>query len=63
MEEVGGGDVNGMAGPREQVVVSYRDVEHLVCDVTQEDGDLRGCNEAAFTSGGITVHRGGAVRG
>ena len=40
MEEVGGGDTNGMAGPREQVLVSHGNVEHLVREVTQDDGDL-----------------------
>jgi hypothetical protein len=40
MEEVGGRDVNGMAGPRKQVLVSCGDVKHFVCDMAHEDGDL-----------------------
>ena len=35
VEEVGGGDANGMAGPHEQVLVSHGDVEYLVHDVAQ----------------------------
>ena len=35
VEEVGGGDTNGMAGPHEQVLVSHGDVEYLVHDVAQ----------------------------
>jgi hypothetical protein len=61
MEEVGGRDANGVAGPRKQVLVSCGNVEHLVRDMTQEDGDLRGCDESACTGGVVMVHRGGAV--
>ncbi len=61
MEEVGGRDANGMARPRKQVLVSCGNVGHLVRDMTQEDGDLQGRDESAFTGGGIAVHRGGAV--
>ena len=61
VEKVGGGDTNGMAGPHEQVLVSYRNVEHLVHNVMQEDGDLRGRDEAAFAGAWIAIHRGGAV--
>jgi hypothetical protein len=39
MEEVGGRDANGMAGPCKQVLVSCGYVEHLVRDMTQEDGN------------------------
>ena len=63
MEEVGGGDTNGMAGQREQVLVSHGNVKHLVRDVMQEDGDLRGHDEVVFIGGRIVVHHGGAVGG
>ena len=63
MEEVGGGDADGMAGPREQVLVSYGNVKHLVRDVMQEDGNLQGRDEAAFTGRLIAVHHGGVLGG
>ncbi len=63
VEEVGGGDANGVAGPCEQVLVPLGDVEYLLRDVAQEDRNLRGRDEAAFARGGVAVHRGGAVMG
>ena len=61
VEEVGGGDANGVAGPCVQVFVPLGDVEYLLRNMAQEDRDLRGRDEAALAGVGILVHRGGAV--
>ena len=62
MEEVGSRDVDGVAGPDEQILVPGRNVEHFVCDVPQEDSDLRGHDEASFTRDVVAIDRRGVVR-
>jgi hypothetical protein len=43
--------------------VTCGNVKHFVSDMVQEDDDLRGHDETAFTGGWVVVNRGGAIGG
>jgi hypothetical protein len=63
MEEVGGRDANGMARPCKQVLVFCGDVKHFASNMAQEDGNLGGRDETAFTYGWVAVYHSGAIGG